>query len=205
MKSFTQTRKALLAGLVSVTFFCATSPAQAQVPAPSFKPHIYLGGGTALISNPIQDKDMFNQSFSLMIAVGLPVKLGFEVMPKFQYHKFGVNNSSTLLLATGLPIVDPNRSVTTLGADVKWSFLPGPVPTKPYFLVGGGTSSLSQDATGLLFQNISERKFYMNVGLGMDVKLGPTFAFFVEGKYTYVNSSLDNLGFFPLMAGIRIL
>ncbi len=199
----TKLRAMLFVAMALVTLTFATSTANAQIPSVNLRPHLYLGAGTSMITNPTLTKDNLKQGLSLMLAVGLPLNPGIEIVPKMQYHRFGYN--SDFILSSGITTADPKMTILTLGADVKWGFIPGPAPAKPYFLVGGGSSTISQDVGGFSFQKIDETKLYMNVGAGLDVKLGPTFAFFVEGKYTFVNSSSASLGIFPLMAGIRIM
>ncbi len=204
MRLTTNIRTALFAILATATFFGATSLAKAQAPIPSFKPHIYLAGGTALITNPTLSKDMLDKGFSLMAAVGLPMNIGIEIVPKVQYHRFNV--TTDFLLASSLTATNPKLSILTFGADIKWGFLPPLAPTRPYFLVGGGSSTITRDALGGAgFGSLDETKIYANIGAGLDVKIGPTFAFFVEGKYTFVNSSINSMGVFPLMAGFRIM
>jgi Outer membrane protein beta-barrel domain len=203
-KTTTTIRAALFTGLAAVTSLCAATPASAQAPSLNLKPRIYLAGGTALVTNPTLSKSMLDKGFSLMAAVGLPLNMGIEIVPKVQYHRFNVAND--FLLSSSLTAIDPKLSILTFGADVKWGFLPPQAPTRPYFLVGGGSSTITRDALGGVgFGSVDETKIYLNVGAGLDVKIGPAFAFFVEGKYTFVNSSINSMGIFPLMAGIRIM
>ncbi|MBN4056862.1 hypothetical protein JYU19_00985 [bacterium AH-315-J21] len=200
-------RAMFLSGIAVATLVCAPSTTNAQAPSPipsvSLKPHIYLAGGTATVANPSATKDILNQSLSLMVAVGLPLNLGLEIIPKVQYHKFNLSND--FILASSITTKSPKMTILTLGADLKMGLLPGPVPAKPYFLIGGGTANIKWDDLGVSLPSVSSTKIYLNIGGGLDVKVGPSFSFFVEGKYTFVSADGANLGIVPLMAGIRIM
>jgi len=203
-KTLVTQRLATLA--VCAGLLLATQAVNAQAPgAPSLKPKIYLGGGIPFISNPNSFKDDFNPSYTLMAAVGLPLNIGVELMGKFHYHKFSQSDASKLLIS------DPNAKITYFGVDAKWSFAPPASPAKPFLLIGAGTFNYKNDATATLIASlpvdprISDSDIYFNLGAGVDVKMGPSFAFFVEAKYTILNTPLESTGLFPFIAGIRIM
>ncbi|MCH9032567.1 MAG: outer membrane beta-barrel protein [candidate division Zixibacteria bacterium] len=203
-KTLVTQRLATLA--VCAGLLLATQTVNAQGPsAPSLKPKIYLGGGIPFISNPNSFKDDFNPSYTLMAAVGLPLNVGIELMGKFHYHKFSQSDASKL------QTTDPNAKILYFGVDAKWSFAPPASPAKPFFLIGAGTFSYKNDATTTLAASlpvdprISDSDIYFNLGVGMDVKIGPSFAFFVEGKYTILNTPIQSTGLFPIIVGFRIM
>lgn len=184
------------------------SNASAQIPqTPEIKPRIYLGAGFSALTGPSGFTDNFGASYSFMGAVGLPLPGGLEPVAKFQYHDYSLANA-----ATALGFTDPNTRFIMFGADVKYSLGPPLVPAKFYFLGGGGILNLKQDAfsitsgtTTLNFPSTSASNFYFNFGAGVDVKLGPVFALFLEAKYTSASNTGGSIGFFPVFAGIRIL
>lgn len=183
------------------------SNASAQIPqTPEIKPRIYLGAGFSALTGPSGFTDTYGASYSFMGAVGLPLPGGLEPVAKFQYHDYSLANA-----ATALGFTDPNTRFIMFGVDGKYSLGPPLVPAKFYFLGGGGILNLKQDAfsiisgTTLNFPAVSESNFYFNVGAGVDVKLGPVFAMFLEAKYVSVSSDGGSIGFFPVFAGIRVL
>lgn len=193
---------------LSLALFVSVAPVQAQVPgAPSMKPKIYLGGGVAPLSNPSLVKDFFNSNYSLMAAIGLPLNIGFEPILKLHYHKQTLKDE---IVALGV-ISSFDRRFLTIGLDMKWSLAPPMSPAKPFLLIGGGNFSLKQDVattltlgTETLPLSASETGFYFNIGAGMDISVGPTFAFFVEGKYTVLVTNPDANGIMPLIFGVRV-
>lgn len=207
MKTITLAKVCLIALAVS-TLTLISSSANAQTPsAPRLAPKIYVGGGVASISNPDFLKETFDPSLSFLLGVGLPLSPGFEIMAKLHHHKYG--------LADGLQLTgtaEPGFSITTIGADIKWPFAPPLAPARPFILLGAGSFSLTNDqfnyTDGIVnfgFVKRSESSFYFNAGVGVDVSLGPTLAFFVEAKYTILNTRVESTGIFPIVAGIRIL
>ena len=198
------TRKLATLG-VCAGLLLATQAVNAQVPeAPSLKPKIYLGGGIPFISNPNSFKDSFNPSYTLMAGVGLPLNIGVELMGKFHYHKFSQSDASKLLFS------DQSGKIYYFGVDAKWSFAPPASPAKPFFLIGGGTFKYQNDATTTLIASlpvpeISQSDIYFNLGAGVDVKMGPSFSFFVEAKYTILNTPVESTGLFPFIVGFRIM
>ena len=198
------TRKLATLGICA-GLLLASQVVNAQAPgAPSLKPKIYLGGGIPLISNPTNFKDAFNPSYTLMAAVGLPLNVGIELMGKFHYHKFSQTDESKLLTS------DPNAKILYFGVDAKWSLAPPLSPAKPFFLIGAGTFTYKNDATtdlalALETSGISNSDIYFNLGAGVDVKIGTSFAFFVEAKYTILNTPIESTGLFPIIVGFRVM
>jgi len=165
--------------------------------APRLAPKIYLGAGYAAILNPDGIDSLFNPSISFQIGVGLPISPGFEILGRFHYHDFSAEKIS-------VPLSDANLRIWTIGLDAKWPLAPPFSPAKPYALIGLGRFKFKEnDPTGLNIRD--ETGLYFNVGGGIDVKLGPSFAFFAEAKYTIVSTSNESTGIAPLLVGIRIL
>ncbi|MFQ5607528.1 MAG: outer membrane beta-barrel protein [Candidatus Zixiibacteriota bacterium] len=204
------TLKKLLAGALAAVIMTAAcgSSATAQVPeTPNLKPKVYIGGGFSALTGPAALKDAFGTSLSFMLGVGLPISVGFEPMAKFHYHDYNLDGASQTL-----GFLDPNTKFLMYGVDGKFSIAPPLSPAKPYLVGGIGIFNIKQDATSqtvlglpISTPQVSESDVYFNIGAGVDVKLGPTFAFFAEGKYTFAKSSGQTVGFLPILVGLRIL
>jgi len=195
----------LSAGILALVF---GSNASAQIPqTPSLKPKVYIGAGFSALTGPSSFTNNFGASLSFMGAISLPLAGGFEPVAKFHYHDYSLANA-----ATQLGFTDPNTRFIMFGVDGKYSLGPPLVPVKLYLLGGGGILNLKQDAYSigtapaiLNFPAISSSNFYFNIGAGVDLKLGPAFALFAEAKYTTASNDEGSIGFFPVLAGIRIL
>lgn len=184
----------------SLTALLATS---AAAQGTNLKPKLYLGGGIAALTNPSYFESIYAGNYSLLAAVGLPFTVGIEVTGKLQYHTFKLEKQWKDLGAT-----DPNLKFITYGLDAKWSFLPPPVPARPYALVGVGQYTWKQDQVTVgpvRTAPVNESDIYFNLGLGVDVGLGPNFAIFAEIKHTILNQPGESFGILPIVIGARIL
>ena len=186
----------LLLALLSLPLIHSLSMAQAPG-APRLAPKVYLGAGYATILNPDAIDNDFKPSYSFQLGVGMPISVGFEVLGRFHYHNFSSEN-----LASFAPLPESDMRIWTIGLDAKWPLAPPLSPVKPYALVGVGkfdfervSGPTTTDETGL----------YFNVGGGLDIKFGPSFALFAEAKYTIVATSTESIGIVPMIVGIRIL
>lgn len=187
----------LIAATVSVVIIGASQPTSAQAPGFHIAPRGYLAGGVAAVSNPDSFKDRYTNKFSLLAGLGLALSPTLEVIAKLHFYNFDLKDTFKARF------VDPNISFTTIGADLKWKLLPGPSPAKPYLLLGAGSMTLNLD-TPPNVPNSGESDIYFNFGGGLDISLGPSFAFFVEGKFVILNTDVDATGIAPVLVGVRL-
>jgi opacity protein-like surface antigen len=111
--------------------------------------------------------------------------------------------------APGFSIEGGKINILSVNANVKWALLPLPV-VSPYLTGGIGLAQLSSgDLTvkynGSPVGNVpkvdAETKTAVNVGAGVDLKLGGI-ALFAEAKYTWILTEGDKTGYIPITVGI---
>lgn len=201
--------KLLTLAVASIVIMALGSSVSAQVPGtPNLKPKVYLGAGLTAISGANGIKENISAGFTGMLAVGLPLSIGIEPIAKLQYHDLGLASSAKAL---GLP--DQNTKVISYGVDAKLSIAPPLSPAKPYLLAGVGLFNFKQDAVtwtdpslgSITLPAVDETNTYFNIGVGLDVKIGPTFSFFAEGKYSFGKVNGNSINLLPIVVGFRII
>ncbi len=111
--------------------------------------------------------------------------------------------------AAGYTVDGGKINILSVNANVKWALLPLPV-VSPYLTGGIGLAQLSSgDLTvkynGVVQGNVpkvdGETKTALNVGAGVDLKLGGI-ALFAEAKYTWILTEGEKTGYIPITVGI---
>ena len=187
----------LIMGIVTV--FAMSASAGAPNPF-----SIYAGGAVSMPSS-----DGFNTGWGMgwhgMAGAGYKLAPKFQVVGKLEYHNF----SSDL---AGLPIDGGNTKITMFGTDGRYSFGLPAAPITPYFFGGLGMAHVTWDeysGTDLLtasineFLPISQDKMYYNFGAGVDLKTGPAWSLFAQGRYVSISTDGEAWSFIPVTVGLK--
>ncbi len=193
-------KKSLLTA-VCVTFFALG--VSAQVPTPF---SLYAGGAFSLPNAPDGFKDSFKTGYHGMVGFGYKMGPGFQLVGKAEYHKFSYDFA-------GLSEVNGGDSKMWLfGGDGRYSLDLPAAPVKPYAFAGvglanikqsefGGDSSLASSFTPSFPK--SKTKMYYNLGGGVELKSGPGFSLFIQGRYVSIATESNNTSFIPITVGLK--
>lgn len=173
--------------LVLVAILCASVSAQNVKPIT-----FYAGGG---ISIPSGDFGILYQNgYHGLGAVGFNVAPMAQLMLKGEYHTWssdltGFDSDFSTMFFGGSFRISPNMPMS---------------PIKPYGLAGGGLASTK--ATAVILNNSVEAtssNFYFEFGGGLDFKVGPMMAMFIQGRYISINSGGGSMNYIPITVGLK--
>ena len=135
----------------------------------------------------------------------------FQVIGKIEYNTFSFDFDNTSW-ATGLTD-GGNEKLLMFGADGRFSLGAPAVPFKPFIFGGGGLAHITMsefEGTDLSLvtsanelSDISENKFYFNIGAGAEFKAGPAFSFFAQARYVSVATEGESAAFIPISLGLK--
>lgn len=172
------------------------------------------GGGIESPISPSQFNDLFELGFTGKFAAGYFISPQFTVGANLSYNRFGLDRSG-LFKEIGV-LEDPNitvsggeLSVFEFAGVAKYYILPGSRMTNFYILGGPGVAvSRSAEITvktpeeTMTSNSESETDFMLTGGVGLRQKLGSNLGLFVEGRYSYLFTTGDNISYLPLRIGI---
>ncbi len=194
-------KKTLLTlGIVLVFAFGAN----AGVPSPfSF----YAGGAVSLPSSDFGTS--YKTGWHGMAAGGYKIAPKFQLIGKIEMHNFS-SDLSALSLDGG------DTKFTMFGADARYSLGLPAAPIAPFVFGGFGmahitisefsSSTLSTAVLDLINTDLpaSANKMYWNIGTGFEIKSGPAWSFFVQGRYVNVSAEGgDSFAFIPVTIGVK--
>jgi len=195
-------KKPLLTAVCVIAFAFGVS---AQVPAPF---SLYAGGALSLPNAPDDFKDSFKTGYHGLVGVGYKLGPGFQVVGKAEYHKFSYNFDFA-----GLSDVDGGDSkMWMFGGDGRLALDLPAAPIKPFAFVGVGIANIKQSDFG---GNVTlatalndalpdtQNKVYYNIGAGVELKFGPSFNLFVQGRYVSIATEGDKTTFIPITVGLK--
>ena len=193
-------KKPLLTAVCVIAFAFGVS---AQVPTPF---SLYAGGALSLPNAPDGFKDSFKTGFHGLVGLGYKMGPGFQLVGKAEYHKFAFD-------FTGLSGVDGgDNKMWMFGGDGRLALGLPAAPIKPFAFVGIGIANIKQSEFGgnpSLASSItpsfpeSQNKIYYNLGGGVELKFGPSFNLFVEGRYVSIATEGDKTTFVPITVGLK--
>ncbi len=193
-------KKPLLTAVCVIAFTFGVS---AQVPAPF---SLYAGGALSLPNAPDYFKDSFKTGYHGLVGVGYKLGPGFQVVGKAEYHKFAFD-------FTGLSGVDGgDNKVWMFGGDGRLAFDLPAAPIKPFAFVGVGIANIKRsdfDGNVTLATELNDalpdtqNKVYYNIGAGVELKFGPSFNLFVQGRYVSIATEGNITSFIPITVGLK--
>ncbi len=193
-------KKSLLAMICVVVFALSVS---AQVSAPF---SLYAGGALSLPSAPDGFKDSFKTGYHGLIGLGYKMGPGFQLVGKAEYHKFAFDFA-------GLSGVDGGDSkMWMFGGDGRFALGLPAAPVKPFVFGGVGIANIKQSDFGgnlSLASSLtpsfpeSQNKVYYNFGGGVELKTGPGFCLFVQGRYVSIATEGNSTSFIPITVGLK--
>jgi opacity protein-like surface antigen len=187
---------------------------------------VFFNGGYSIPQKPDVFKDAWNNGFNVGGGVGYRLgRLTFQGL--VNYDRFSVNDDGVMnvlteeigfdptMLGLDLNIQGGNVSVLSVTGEVKVSFVADSGAVSPYVIGGGGLGRVSTDDVtvslelfGERFQETveseSETKPMATVGGGVDIPIGERAAVFAEGRYQWVFTSDESMGFVTIRGGVRI-
>ena len=189
----------LIAGLVLVFAFGAN----AGIPSPfSF----YAGGAVSLPSSDFGTS--YKTGWHGMAAGGYKFAPKFQLIGKIEMHNF----SSDL---ADFSLDGGTTKFTMFGADARYSLGLPAAPISPFIFGGFGlahitvdqftSSSLTTVTLDLINSGLpaSANKMYWNIGTGFELKSGPAWSFFVQGRYVNVSTDGGTYKFIPVTLGVK--
>ncbi len=140
---------------------------------------------------------------------------GYKFAPKFQIiGKVEMHNFSSDLSSLGLD--GGATKFTMFGTDGKFTLGVPLAPISPYILGGIGIAHVTTDdfsGSDLLSTAVADlsntlnpgpqNKMYWNVGTGIEIKSGPAWSFFAQGRYVSVSADSGSYKFIPLTLGVK--
>lgn len=194
-------KKVLLVGGILILFALCVS---AQVPSKPFS--IYAGGGLSLPSAPQKFKDGHKTGFHGLAGIGVNAAPFIQMVGKVEYQSFSKDWGE---LYPGVNVSGGKRELWMYGADLRFGVNVPAAPIKPFLLGGIGWAYISErdipSAAGFSYltpKNATE--FYFNIGGGIELKGGPFFGLFLQGRYINIKAEGDNLVLIPVTLGIKI-
>lgn len=175
----------------------------------------YVGPTVAFPQSPDAFKDYWGTGFGGF--AGLGIYLGpFEATVFADYTSFPLDEDKLLedSGASGGNLQTDGESINTiaLSANLKFNLISVPLaPIQPYLLFGLGYYNISsEDArvrTGdlVLFEveRTEENNIEIHAGAGVTFKVSEGTSFFVDARYQQHFADGDNLGTFPIRAGLQ--
>lgn len=193
-------KKPLLTAVCVIAFAFGVS---AQVPTPF---SLYAGGALSLPNAPDDFKDSFKTGFHGLVGLGYKMGPGFQLVGKAEYHKFAFD-------FTGLSGLDGGDSkMWMFGGDGRLAFGLPAAPIKPFVFGGVGLASIKYDDFG---GNVTlatarndalpdtQNKVYYNIGAGVELKAGPSFSLFAQGRYVSIATEGNSTSFIPITVGLK--
>ncbi|MCK4856721.1 MAG: porin family protein, partial [candidate division Zixibacteria bacterium] len=193
-------KKPLLTAVCVIAFAFGVS---AQVPTPF---SLYAGGALSLPNAPDDFKDSFKTGYHGLVGLGYKMGPGFQLVGKAEYHKFAFDFA-------GLSGVDGGDSkMWMFGGDGRLAFDLPAAPIKPFAFVGIGIANIKQSEFG---GNVTlatalndalpdtQNKVYYNIGAGVELKAGPSFNLFVQGRYVSIATEGNSTSFIPITVGLK--
>lgn len=179
--------KKLFLALAMVLILCVSISAQSVKPIT-----FYAGGG---ISIPNGDFGvLYKNGYHGLGAVGINVAPMVQLMLKGEYHTW----------SSDLPGFDSDFSTMFFGGSFRVSPSMPMSPIKPFGLAGGGLASTK--STVVILNNSIEgtsSNFYFEFGGGLDFKVGPMMAMFIQGRYVSINSGGGSMSYIPFTVGLK--
>jgi len=195
--------KKLLFTMVLLVFFAAGVSAQDVKPF-----SIYVGGGVTVPSGDFADA--YKMGFHGMAALGYSVAPMFQILAKGEYHSFAFDNTGAFAKAEYAGETKfSGGSLNIIMAGVAGKLAPSAplIPIKPYGLAGIGLASM-----GITEQTIGEdkieapdrvNKLYFEIGAGVEMKLAPAVAFFVQARYVSISTEGTSTNMIPITVGVK--
>ena len=177
--------------------------ANAQLPVPF---SLYAGGALSVPSSPDGFKDGWNTGYHGMAGIGFKMAPIFQVIGKAEYHNFGYDFGDVTDMDGG------NAKIWLFGADGRLSLNLPASPVAPFIFGGAGMANIKQSdfsGTNLIASTLNEmipdsqNKFYYNVGVGFETKLGPSINFFGQGRYVSIDTDGTTTKFIPITFGLK--
>jgi opacity protein-like surface antigen len=187
---------------------------------------VIFNGGYSLPQKPDVFKDAWNNGYNLGGGVGYRLgRLMFQGLvnyDRFSIDVDGVMNVLTeeigfdpTMLGLDINIQGGDVSVLSLTGEVKVAFVEGSGPVNPYVIGGGGIGRLSTDDVTVSLELFGERleetvesesetKPMATLGGGVDIPIGERAAVFAEGRYQWVFTSDESMGFVTIRGGVRV-
>ncbi len=193
-------KKPLLTAVCVIAFAFGVS---AQVPAPF---SLYAGGALSLPNAPDDFKDSFKTGYHGLVGLGYKMGPGFQLVGKAEYHKFAFD-------FTGRSGIDGgDNKMWMFGCDGRLAIDLPAAPIKPFAFVGVGIANIKQSEFGgnvTLATELNDalpdtqNKVYYNIGAGIELKFGPSFNLFVQGRYVSIATEGNSTSFIPITVGLK--
>ena len=171
---------------------------------------VYVGGGLSLPSGDLADG--WKTGFGATGAIGITVAPSFQIVPKVEFHTFGLDADKFLAELedvlgedlNGVTIDGGSFSAIMFGADGRFAFGLPEAKMKPFVFGGLGmaiakisdiTASYEGESETVL--GTSETKLYFNFGAGIEFEASPTMNIFIQGRYVSISTE-GSTTFMPL-------
>ncbi len=168
------------------------------------------------ISYPVAPKnfnDYWKIGFNLGVGFERKISDGWYGQVYFDYNTFAIDDSkytkSKGYFESGLSVEGGAASILVVSANLKRMMARARSGEAPYLIGGIGiyrfsiaTGSFAAADTTVEIPNSSQNTVGMNVGVGVDVRIGFRTSFYLEGRYFVGFTSSDFTHHVPLRVGI---
>lgn len=157
----------------------------------------FVGGGVSPLTGDFGD--YWNLGFHGLAGIGLKAAPNVVIMPKVEYHSFGLDKQ-------GLSVSGGTLHSLMISGDVVVE-LGLPTSTARPFIIGGvGMASVSASdisGQGMIFTFPEETKVCFELGGGVNFRTGPSASLFLMARYVTVATEDESLTYIPLSIGFK--
>lgn len=196
--------------IITLTVFligtwCVTTNAQQKF-------EFAVGGGIDSPIGPKEFSDGYNLGYTAKAAVGYFLSPKLNVGLNLSYNRFGLDENG--FVSEEFPdlefdISGGNLTALELAGVGKYYFKQN-APRINFYIMGGpgvAFSSISDFKITALgesetLEGESETNFMLTGGIGLTYQVAPNWKLFVEGRYSHIFTSEDNLSYMPTRVGI---
>lgn len=144
-----------------------------------------------------------------MAGMGYAVNTYTELIARLELHSILLNSDEQF--GSNIEFNGGSIDMLMLGADLKLSAQHDSVTARPFVILGGGWSRLSQSAiiTELAFEQYAsfiwenQSRFYYSLAAGLDIRISPGLTVFVMARYLNVLQDDDKIVLVPVTAGVK--
>jgi len=169
----------------------------------------YLGVGATAVAAPEIFRDDHKTGFHLVTILGYSLTKHIEMMGRLEFQFVSVDveerfGSNVFFDGGGI-------DMAMLGIDTRFSARKTSAAVRPFALIGGGVSRMSQSniVTDLAFEQYApllidtQDGFYYNIGAGVTLKPMANLTGFLLLRYLEVGQDGENLRFIPITLGVQ--